>query len=120
MLYGAIFMLGAPYTLRINRHVRIETVYDKLSPKSKALMDAVCYVLFFFPLMAAMIYFGTLFALKSWKILEVGGDSMWQPPIYPFKTLLPLAAVLLMLQGIMEFLKCIARLVRREDAGNKP
>jgi TRAP-type mannitol/chloroaromatic compound transport system permease small subunit len=120
MLYGVIFMLGAAYTLHIDRHVRIETIYAKLSPRAKALIDAVGYVIFFFPVMIALIYYGGMFALKSWKLLEAGGDSMWQPPIYPFKTVLPVAALLLTLQGLAEFIRCIAVVtgknnVRRES-----
>ena len=120
MLYGAIFMLGAAYTLQIDEHVRIETFYGKMSPKSKALIDAICYVLLFFPVMAVIFYFGGVFALKSWKIMEAGGDSMWQPAIYPFKTVLPVAAFLLILQGIAEFIRCVALLVSGNDVHRKP
>jgi TRAP-type mannitol/chloroaromatic compound transport system permease small subunit len=119
MLYGAIFMLGGAYTLQIDKHVRIETIYGKLSIKSKALIDAICYLIFFFPAMGSMIYFGGIFALKSWKMLEAGGDSMWQPAIYPFKTVLPLAASLLMLQGIVEFIRCVSLVTRGHDADRK-
>jgi TRAP-type mannitol/chloroaromatic compound transport system permease small subunit len=119
MLYGAIFMLGCAYTLQIDKHVRIETIYGKLSRRSKALIDAICYLIFFFPVMGSMIYFGGIFALKSWKLLEAGGDSMWQPAIYPFKTVLPLAASLLMLQGIVEFIRCVSLVVREHDADRK-
>ena len=110
MIYGAVFMLGAAHTLREDKHVRIETFYGKLSPKAKALADIAGYIVFFFPVMAAMVYYGGLFALKSWKMAEVSGESMWQPPIYPFKTLLPLAAFLLLLQGAAQFFRCFERL----------
>ncbi len=116
MLYGSIFMLGAAYTLQIDKHVRIETFYGKMSRKGKALIDAICYVLLFFPAVGSLIYFGGVFALKSWKLLEAGGDSMWQPAIYPFKTVLPVAAILLMLQGIVEFIHCVTFLIRGHDA----
>lgn len=116
MLYGAIFMLGAAYTLHIDKHVRIETIYGKLSPKSKALIDVAGYIIFFFPAMIAITYFGGIFALKSWKLLEAGGESMWQPPIYPFKTVLPVAAFLLTIQGVSEFIRCVAIVARSRDA----
>lgn len=112
MLYGTIFMLGAAYTLKIDKHVRIETFYGKMSRRSKALTDAICYLLLFFPAVGTMIYFGGIFALKSWNMLEAGGDSMWQPAIYPFKTILPVAAILLMLQGVAEFIRCVCFLAR--------
>ena len=120
MFYGAIFMMGAAYTLQIDRHVRIETIYGKMSRRGKAFIDATCYLLLFFPAVGSMIYFGGIFALRSWKILEVGGESMWQPPIYPFKTVLPLAAVLMTLQGIAEFIRCVRTILRGENAHPKP
>lgn len=116
MLYGTIFMVGAAYTLQKDKHVRIETFYGKLSDKARAGMDAICYVVFFFPALGALIYFGGLFAFKSWNMLEAGGDSMWQPPIYPFKTVLPVAAILLFLQGIAQFIRCLQRLFRGSHA----
>ena len=110
MLYGAIFMLGAGYTLQKDKHVRIETFYEKASVRTRAIIDAAGYLLFFFPVMIALVWYGTGFALKSWKMLEVSGDSMWQPPIYPFKTLLPVAALLLLLQGLAQFVRCLKNL----------
>ena len=120
MLYGGIFMLGAAHTLHIDRHVRIETFYGQLSRRGKALVDGIGYLLCFFPAVGALLYFGGGFALRSWKMSEVGGESMWQPPIYPFKTLLPLAAALLLLQGMAEFLRCVRTLMRARDADRQP
>lgn len=116
MLYGAIFMLGAAHTLHIDRHVRIDTFYGKRSRRGKALIDCVGYLLFFFPAVGSLVFFGSGFALRSWKMLEVSGESMWQPPIYPFKTLLPLAGALLLLQGAAQFLRCVRTLMRETDA----
>ncbi len=115
MLYGAIFMLGAAHTLRVDKHVRIETIYGRLSHRAKALVDAVCYVILYFPVMIALVYFGGKFALRSWKMWEAGGESMWQPPIYPFKTILPLAAFLLLLQGIVQFIRCVQTIAGKEN-----
>lgn len=120
MLYGAVFMLGAAYTLGIDKHVRIETIYGKMSTRGKAVIDVIGYLVFFFPAVSACVYFGGLFALRSWEILEVSSESMWQPPIYPFKTVLPIAAVLLMVQGTVECARCVLVIVRRDDADGKP
>jgi len=120
MLYGAIFMLGAAHTLAIDKHVRIETIYGKLSRRAKALINAVCYLILYFPSVLALLYFGTTFTVRSWKMWEAGGESMWQPPIYPFKTILPLAALLLLLQGIAQFLRCINDLRGTHHADSKP
>ena len=119
MLYGAIFMLGSAHTLRVDKHVRIETIYGRLSPRAKALVDAVCYVTLYFPVMIALVYFGGKFALRSWKMWEVGGESMWQPPIYPFKTILPLAALLLLMQGIVQFIRCVQVIAGKENVNPK-
>lgn len=107
MLYGAAFMGGASYTLLLDEHVRIEIIYEKVSRRSRAVIDAIGYVIFFFPSMGALLYFGTDFTIKSWKLLETSGESMWSPPIYPFKTIIPITALLLILQGIVEFTRCL-------------
>jgi TRAP-type mannitol/chloroaromatic compound transport system permease small subunit len=117
MLYGAIFMLAAAHTLNVDKHVRIETLYGKASRRTRAVIDACGYVVFFFPVVSVLVYYGGLFALRSWRMAELGGDSMWQPPIYPFKTVLPLAALLLLLQGLAQFWRCIAVIVSKENAG---
>jgi TRAP-type mannitol/chloroaromatic compound transport system permease small subunit len=117
MLYGALFMLGAPYTLLRDENVRIELIYEKLSARARALIDVIGYVIFFFPSVGAILYFGSSFAYRSWALWERSGVSMWSPPIYPFKTILPLAAFLLLLQGITEFARCLTT-VRRGDGGD--
>lgn len=119
MLYGAIFMLGSAYTLRIDRHVRIESIYSRLSTRGKAIIDGICYLLLFFPSMSSLLYFGSKFAIKSWKMLEMGGESMWQPPIYPFKTVLPLSALMLLLQGIVQFIRCVKTAMGSEDVDSE-
>jgi len=121
MLYGAAFMGGASYTLLLDEHVRIEVIYEKVSPKSRAVIDAIGYVIFFFPSMGALLYFGTEFTIKSWKILETSGESMWSPPIYPFKTIIPITALLLILQGIVQFVRCLVSIKKgRKSLDHKP
>jgi TRAP-type mannitol/chloroaromatic compound transport system permease small subunit len=80
------------------------------------MIDGAGYLLFFFPAVGSLLYFSSGFALRSWKMLEVGSESMWQPPIYPFKTILPLAAALLLLQGTAEFVRCVRTLMRDSHA----
>lgn len=116
MLYGVIFMCGASMTLQQDKHVRIEVIYGSLSARSRAVIDAVCYLIFFFPAVGVLITYGGLFAAKSWSLLETSDQSMWQPPIYPFKTVLPVAAALLFLQGLAEFVRCIRTIVSGRSA----
>ena len=112
MLYGMLFMFGAAHTLAVDKHVRIEILYDKVTPRTRAIIDAICYVIFFFPAVGALLYFGTSFAVKSWHLLEVSGESMWAPPIYPFKSVIPVAAALLLLQGVAQFVRCMTLIVK--------
>ncbi|WP_051564041.1 TRAP transporter small permease subunit [Desulfovermiculus halophilus] len=112
MLYGTIFLAAAAYTLQLDRHVRIELLYDRLSTRGRAIIDCLGYLVFFFPPLTALVCYGAQFAWKSWGILETGGQSMWQPPIYPFKTVLPLAAALLLVQGVALFIRSLRIVVR--------
>lgn len=107
MLYGVIFMCGAAMTLQQDKHVRIEIIFGQLPARARAIIDAIGYLIFFFPAVGVLIYYGALFAAKSWSLLETSDQSMWQPPIYPFKTVLPVAGALLFLQGLAEFTRCI-------------
>jgi len=107
MLYGAAFMGGGAWTLLRDEHVRVDFIYGKISPRSKAIIDVIGYVVFFFPSMAAIFYFGALSAIRSWEILERSGMSVWNPPIYPLKTVLPVTILVLILQGIAQFARCI-------------
>ena len=114
MLYGTAFMGGAAYTLFLDEHVRIEVLSEKVSPKARSLIDIIGYLLFFFPAMGTLFYYGTHFALKSWKMLETSGESMWSPLIYPFKTVIPVTVLLLLLQGVVQFSRCVAVLFKKE------
>ena len=112
MLYGTLFMLGAAWTLQREEHVRIDLFINKLSPRGRATLDLVGYLVFYFPAVGALVAYGASFSLQSWTILERSGQSMWQPPIYPFKTVLPLAALFLLLQGLANFCRCL-RVLRK-------
>ncbi|MCF8085697.1 MAG: TRAP transporter small permease subunit [Desulfohalobiaceae bacterium] len=107
MLYGTLFMLGAAWTLQQEEHVRIDIVSGNLSPRTRAAVDVLGYLVFFFPAVGALVGYGASFALESWMILERSGQSMWQPPIYIFKTVLPLAGLLLLLQGLARFCRSL-------------
>jgi TRAP-type mannitol/chloroaromatic compound transport system permease small subunit len=108
ILYGAQFMLAAAYTLLKGGHIRTDVFYDRWSAKTRATIDSVCYVLFFFPGLLFVLYAGTVEARHAWQIGERAGR--W--PLYPFKAVIPVTAALLMLQGASELIKC-ARVIRR-------
>jgi TRAP-type mannitol/chloroaromatic compound transport system permease small subunit len=107
MMYGAIFLMAGAYTLSRGGHVRGDVLYRTWSPRTQARVDLVLYILFYFPATLALMYAGWSFAAQSWGFKEV---SVWSPaniPIYPMKTLIPIAGLFLFLQGIAEVLRCI-------------
>jgi TRAP-type mannitol/chloroaromatic compound transport system permease small subunit len=105
MLYGTHFMLGAAYTLYRGGHIRTDIFYQNWSPQRRGIVDAALYLLFFFPGIALFFWMGLQEALHSWEIREVSDASPWRPIIYPFKAMIPLALLLLLVQGVSEFLK---------------
>lgn len=110
ILYGSLFMLGAGYTLLVNQHVRIEVIYSAIPPKMRTILEIVGYLVFFFPAIGGLLYFGIDFARESWIVTEQA-RSLFAIPIYPFKTVLPVAAFLLLIQGIAKFANCLASLI---------
>jgi len=116
MLYGAQFMLAAAYTLLKGGHIRTDVFYERWSAKTRAMIDVVAYVLFFFPGMLFILYAGAVEAWQAWKIAERAaswklGTGAWPIPLYPLKAVIPLTAALLLLQGLSELIKC-ARVIR--------
>jgi TRAP-type mannitol/chloroaromatic compound transport system permease small subunit len=107
MLYGAHFMLGAAHTLYSHGHIRTDIFYDKWSPRTQGTIDAVLYLFLFFPGMFFFLTSGWEEALLSISVLETSDASPWRPPLYPFKTVIPVAAALLLVQGVSEFLKSV-------------
>jgi TRAP-type mannitol/chloroaromatic compound transport system permease small subunit len=107
ILYGALFIMAGAYTLSRNAHVRGDFLYRSWSPKNQARMDLVLYFVFFFPAIMAFIYSGYGFAAQAWLTHEHSAYSPGGPPIYHYKTLIPVTGVLLLLQGIVEVIRCL-------------
>ena len=106
MLYGTLFMLAGAYTLAQNAHVRGDFLYSSMRPRTQAGLDLVLYVVFFLPGIAALIYSGWVFAVESWTINEHSTVTAEGPPVWQFKFMIPLAGVLVMIQGIAEIVRC--------------
>src|ERR1700704_743174 len=102
MLYGTLFMMCGAYTLAQNGHVRGDFLYSSMRPRTQALLDLVLYVMFFLPGIAALVYAGGDYASDSWRINELSNLTADGPPVYHFKFMIPLAGVLLLLQGAAE------------------
>lgn len=107
MMYGTMFMMAGAYTLSKNGHVRGDILYGFLKPRTQAIFDLILYVLFFIPGVIALAYAGYGYAADSWRILEHSSITADGPPLYPFKTIIPLAGVILLFQGIVEIFRCV-------------
>src|SRR5213082_1189994 len=107
MLYGTLFMLCGAYTLAQNAHVRGDFLYSSMRPRTQASLDLVLYVMFFIPGILALIYAGTDYAAYSWRIDEHSNVTSNGPAVYPFKTVIPIAGVLVMVQGLAEIVRCV-------------
>ncbi|HEX8167024.1 MAG TPA: TRAP transporter small permease subunit [Beijerinckiaceae bacterium] len=108
MFYGTLFMLAGAYTLAQNAHVRGDFLYSSMRPRTQAALDLVLYIVFFLPGIAALIYAGYDYAAISWRIAEHSNVTADGPPVYHFKTVIPIAGALVMLQGVAEIVRCIA------------
>src|ERR687888_1982576 len=107
MLYGSLFMLCGAYTLAQNAHVRGDFLYSSMRPRTQAALDLVLYFVFFIPGIAALIYSGYFYAADSWRIAEHSNVTADGPPIYHFKSIIPIAGSLIMLQGVAEIVRCV-------------
>ncbi len=107
MFYGSLFMLAGAYTLAQNAHVRGDFLYSSMRPRTQAALDLALYVVFFIPGIAALIYAGYDYAADSWRIGEHSTVTAEGPPVYHFKTVIPIAGALVMLQGLAEILRCV-------------
>lgn len=111
MLFGGQFMLAAAYTLLRGAHIRTDVFYERWSPRTRAIIDLVSYVFFFFPGMLFVLYAGAGEAWSSWLIGERSDWTPWRPVLYPLKAVIPVTAVLMLLQGFVELVKCL-RVIR--------
>lgn len=115
LVFGAYFMLIGAYTHARKGHVNVDILHARLSPRGKAIADLVTFPAFFL-FVGVMIYKGFGFARDSWEFRETL-SSAWAPPVYPFKTVIPIAAFLLFLQGIAKFIRDLHTLLTGKEGG---
>ncbi len=106
MLYGLLFMMAGAYTLSKNGHVRGDVLYGFLAPRTQAIVDLTLYIIFFLPGVVALTWAGWTYANESLAIREqtFNADPI---PVYPFKFVIPVSGFVLLLQGIVEIVRCI-------------
>ena len=107
ILFGTLFILAGPYALARNAHVRGDFLYREWTPRRQASFDLVLYIVLFFPGILALVYAGWGFAQFSWMIGEHSSNSPNGPPLYHFKTLIPVVGVMMSIQGAVEVARCI-------------
>jgi TRAP-type mannitol/chloroaromatic compound transport system permease small subunit len=105
--YGTLFMMAGAYTLSKAGHVRGDVLYGFFEPRTQATIDLILYIIFFIPGVFAMTYAGYYFAAESWAINEHSNITADGPPLYHFKSVLPLAGGFLLLQGVVEIIRCV-------------
>lgn len=107
MANGSAFMLGCAYALYKGAHVRTDIFWDNYSERTKGVIDLVSYLLLFFPVMITMMAISIDDAIHSYVTGERSQESLWRAIMWPFRAVIPLSALLFMIQGISEVLKCI-------------
>ena len=111
MLYGTIFMLGAAYALHKGAHIRTDFLFEKWSIRTRGLIDSIAYIVFFFPSLVVFLAVGWEEGWYAFQIGETSEQTPWRPILWPFKMVIPLTCLLLLIQGISETIKsvCAAR-----------
>ena len=109
-LFAGMVMLGGPYVLKINEHVRVDLIYSMMSERTRLWIDLLGAILFLLPMCIIMVYFTWPWFVESWRIgegsMNAGGLIRW-----PVKLVLPVGFVLLALQGVSEIIKRIQALI---------
>jgi TRAP-type mannitol/chloroaromatic compound transport system permease small subunit len=107
LLYGGFFMLGAAYALQRQQHIRTDFLYEKWSTRTQGIVDSILYITLYFPALGIFFWIGSQYAWKSVMLQERIISSPWMPYIWPLKLTIPIATMLLLIQGISEILKSL-------------
>jgi TRAP-type mannitol/chloroaromatic compound transport system permease small subunit len=107
MLYGTIFMLGAAYALHKGAHIRTDFFFERWSIRTKAIIDSTAYLVFFFPAIITFLVVSWAEGLYAFQIGETSEQTPWRPILWPFKLVVPLACLLLLIQGVSETIKSV-------------
>jgi len=107
MLYSAIFMLGAAYALHKGAHIRTDFYFEKWSIRTKGTIDAIAYIVFFFPALITLLVVSTDQTWYSFSLGETSEQTTWRPILWPFRAIVPLTMLLLLVQGVSETIKSV-------------
>lgn len=107
MAYGTLFMLGAAYALHKGAHIRTDFFWEQFSVRKKGIIDSISYIVFFFPSLMLLLIVSWREFTYAWAINELSDQTPWRPVLWPFKGIVPLTCILLMIQGISELVKSL-------------
>jgi TRAP-type mannitol/chloroaromatic compound transport system permease small subunit len=107
MLYGTIFMLGAAYALLKGAHIRTDFFFERWSARTRGTIDSVAYIVFFFPSIFVFLLITWGEGWYAYQINELSEQTPWRPVLWPFKMMIPLACLLLLVQGVSETIKSL-------------
>ena len=107
MLYAAIFMLGAAYALHKGAHIRTDFFFESWSTRTKGLINSIAYIGLFFPSLVVFLFVSADDAWYAFVLGETSEQTPWRPLLWPFKTIIPLTCLLLIIQGVSEVIKSL-------------
>ena len=107
MLYGTLFMLGAAYALHKGAHIRTDFFFERWSIRTKGMIDSIAYLVFFFPSLLVFLYISGEEGWYAFSIGETSEQTPWRPILWPFKMVVPLTCILLLIQGVSETIKTV-------------
>jgi TRAP-type mannitol/chloroaromatic compound transport system permease small subunit len=117
MLMGTCFLLAIAFCMQLRRHIRVDFLYDNVSPKKRATIDFVGYVFFLLPMVLWCSWGLWVYFLEAYKVNEVSGESAWNPIIWPFKFTFAFGFYLLGIQTVAEICKCVLVMMGRDVPG---
>ena len=114
MIYGVYSMLGVAYCHYYKAHVRMDLIYARLSPRGKAMMDVICYIFLFFPLLLVLTYKSGEHGFWALTSGERSSVSVWRPYLSPFKLIITFGFAIFLLQGIVDFIRTLRIAIKGE------
>lgn len=111
-LYSIAFLVGGAWVLKMKAHIKVDVLYNLFPPRARAMINLMFYVFLFFPLCYFLLRDGAEYAYTSFKMAEVSRTSPLHEPVWPQKMFIPIAFLLLLLQGIVEFIRDLTMLIK--------
>lgn len=112
-MHALAFMLGIPYALKADAHVRVDLFYSRMGLRGRALVDLAGHLLALLPVAIVMILYSRSYVASAWRVGEGSAEVGGIPGVFLLKTLIPVCAVMLILQSIAEIARCLAALRNR-------